>query len=333
MSISEAEVIAIASRIKHYGASRCIKGIGDDCAVIRTPGGGALLMTTDVFIEGIHFLTGQTPESVGGKLLAVNLSDIAAMGGRPGEAVVALMLPSATSSDWVQRFYAGIDEIAGRFGVNVVGGDISRHPDRITMALTLTGSIRRDEVLYRKGANPGDYLYVSGTLGDADAGLTLLRDVAADNSHLTSLSNKYLSPEPRIELGRLLAKTHTSSACIDLSDGLVVGARQLAEASGVTIEILGDALPVSEDMQAFCASRSIDPVEWIIKAGGDYELLFAVPPGAVRRVERFPVTHPNLPSLRQIGRLIEGSSGKVILNRVGNLEVLENGGWEHFKHN
>ncbi len=292
-----------------------------------------MLITSDVMIEGVHFLPDQPPESVGGKLLAVNISDIAAMGGRPGEAVVALMLPETTELEWVERFYFGIGKVASRFGVNIVGGDVSRHPDRITLAMTLTGRSRRDEVMYRSGGKSGDYLYVSGTLGDADAGLEILKSsLPSQNlkSQILNLKLKYLEPSPRVELGRLLARTHTASACIDLSDGIAVGSRQLAEASGLSIEIEGNSLPISDELKSFCGATNVDPINWSLKAGGDYELLFSVHPQFSRRVDRFGITRPDLPTLTRIGRLVNGTPGCVTVNYGSHKEELTIGGWEHF---
>lgn len=290
-----------------------------------------MLITTDSFIEGVHFLADQPPESVGAKLLAVNLSDIASMGGRPGEAVITMMLPDSTDLEWVERLYKGLGEVAKEFGVNVVGGDVSRHPDRKSLALTLIGRSRRDEVLYRSRGIPGDYLFVSGTLGDADAGLELLRNPSL-NHQSTILNDKYLLPSPRIELGRLLARTHTASACIDLSDGIAVGSRQLAEASGLAIELNRSSIPISNDLNSYCQTRNFDPIDWALRAGGDYELLFSVPPGSRRRVERFAITHPTLPRLTCIGQLISGQPGTVTIKHSELSEKLTDGGWEHFKN-
>ena len=328
MNLTESSIISIASKVRHPGASRIIKGIGDDCAVLRTPGVGAALITTDVFIEGVHFLPGQPPETVGGKLLTVNLSDVAAMGGRPSEAVVALMLPEATALDWVRRFYDGMEAVAVKYGVNIVGGDVSRHPDRITLALTLTGRARRDEILFRSDAKPGDYLYVSGTLGDAEAGLGILKTENM-TGEFDFLRARYLSPTPRIELGRLLARTHTASACIDLSDGIAVGTRQLSFASGLALEIDAAAVPISEQLRNYCEQKSSDPVKFALTAGGDYELLFAVPEKNRRRVERFWKTRPELPGVTCIGRFVEGEPGEVFVSSEGERVALQ-GGWEHF---
>ena len=330
-NLSESAVISLARRVRHYGASRVIQGIGDDCAVIRTPGSGALLITSDVFIEGVHFLPDQPPESVGGKLLAVNLSDVAAMGGHPGEAVVDLMLPDTTKLEWVERFFNGLGEVAKRFEVNLVGGDTSRHPDRITLSLTLIGRCRKDEVVYRKGAQPGDLVYVSGTLGDADAGLELFKilDLRFKIETATILKGKYISPEPRVELGRLLAKTRSASAMIDLSDGIAVGARQLAAASGVAVELEAEALPISNELMEFCDVNGNDPIDWALKAGGDYELLFTVPAELARQVNRFGLKRPELPRLTCIGKVASGVG--VTVKHNGQTEPLSPGGWEHFQ--
>jgi len=323
-------VIELARRVRHYGASRVIRGIGDDCAVIRTPGSGAMLITSDVFIEGVHFLKDQSPESVGGKLLAVNLSDVAAMGGRPGEAVVDLMLTEATTLEWVERFFKGLAEVAKRYEVNLVGGDTSRHPDRITLSLTLTGRCRKDEVVYRKGAKPGDFVFVSGTLGDADAGLDRMRNAECGVWKVDdSLIKKYLSPEPRIELGRLLARTRSVSAMIDLSDGIAVGARQLAESSGIAIVLNRESIPISSELSEYCVNQVSDPIDWALKAGGDYELLFTVPEESLRKVERFGSKRPELPALTCIGKVQEGNG--VLLRRGIETTLLAGGGWEHFR--
>lgn len=323
-------MIRAARRIKHFAASRVLKGIGDDCAVIRTPGAGALLITSDVFIDGVHFLSDrQQPESVGAKLLAVNLSDIAAMGGRPGEVVVDLMLPKETPIEWVEAFFDGMSEVAQRYAVNVVGGDTSRHPDRITLALTLTGYCRRDEVIYRKGAKPGDGVYVSGTLGDSDGGLEQIRNGAEWSKRLDDC---YCRPEPRIELGRLLARTRCSNAMIDLSDGLAIGSRQLAEASGVQIALDPSLIPLSAELDEWCRYNQKEPIEWALRAAGDYELLFTVPADRTRQVERFGKHRPDLVQITRIGEVRSPDGGGVAVVLVGGAELMpSDSGWEHFR--
>jgi len=348
--IGEEGVIALARSVKYHSAKRLLKGIGDDCAVIRGAGNSALLVTTDVMLDGVHFAYEWCPpESVGAKLLAVNLSDIAAMGGKPEDAFLCLMLPENLAANWVESFFYGFNKIAQRYGVNLAGGDVSRHPDRITLALTLTGRMRRDEVVYRSRAREGDFIYVSGTLGDAEAGMTLLQAQKSTTPFASYLINRYLYPDPRLELGRLLARTRTATAMIDLSDGLAIGVRQLAQASRLSAEIEVDNIPVSEELTTFISiknnhnhhpsqslkpkaqslmpkAQSLFPQEFALRAGGDYELLFTVKPENVRRVERFHLNHPELPQLTHIGTMKE--------NKTDNDEwtnVLGNGGWKHFR--
>lgn len=339
--LTERDIIALAAQLRRPAAKRLLKGIGDDCAVVRGPGKSALLLTTDVLTDGVHFLSAVCPpESVGTKLLAVSLSDIAAMGGEPQDALVALMLPMETSSEWIERFYSGLGDLASRFGVNLVGGDVSRHPDRISLTLTLTGRMRRDEVLYRSGARPGDLLYVTGTLGDADTGLKILDrrreggigNISGVTADRDSLIQKYLCPEPRVEWGQLLTRTRTAHAAIDLSDGISVAARQMASASKVKMMIREAALPISEALKTFSSAEGFNPKRWVLDAGGDYELLFAVPPEATRRVERFHLSRPHLTPVVCIGEVLTGEPGSVVVEHSdGSTLPLTGGGWEHFR--
>ncbi|MFN3821241.1 MAG: thiamine-phosphate kinase, partial [bacterium] len=303
--VGEKGIIALASRIPHYGSRRLIKGIGDDCAVIRGPGRAALLVTVDPSIEGVHFLKEwDLPEAVGAKLLSVGLSDIAAMGGEPNDALLAMMLPPSLPVEWVERFFEGFNQVARKFAVNLAGGDVSSHPDRISLTLTLTGRMRRDEVIYRHRGRPNDRLFLSGTIGDAEAGLRMLRNpispevkaklrarirnywssepkIVAETDE--DLMMRTLIPEPRLALGRLLSRTRTARAMIDLSDGLVPSLLQLTKASRVQAVIYRDRLPLSPALVGWSALKGEEPHLIALQGGEDYELLFAVPPEECRR--------------------------------------------------
>ncbi len=330
--LGETELISLASQVKRYSAKRLLKGIGDDCAVIRGVGNSALLVTTDVMIEGVHFIYKLCPpESIGAKLLSINLSDIAAMGGRAENAFLCMMLPETLEVSWVQRFFKGFEEIAKRYEINLAGGDISRHPDRITLSLTLIGKMRKDEVIYRSRAREGDIIFVSGTLGDAGAGLQLIREINGDSSktQYKSLINKYLCPEPRLELGRLLSRTKVATSMIDLSDGFSVGLKQLTKASRLTAVIEGEKIPLSDDFKRFCDERGLSALKYALAAGEDYELLFTVKPDCVRRVERFHIRHPELPPLTRLGFMKQRSASDIEAGEYTS--YIESGGWDHFK--
>lgn len=351
--VGEEGIIALASRVPHYGSRRLLKGIGDDCAVIRGPGRSALLVTVDPSIEGVHFLKEwDLPEAVGAKLLSVGLSDIAAMGGEPQDAVLAMMLPPSLPVEWVERFFEGFRGVAKKFAVNLAGGDVSAHPDRISLTLTLTGRMKRDEVIYRHRGRPTDRLFLSGTIGDAEAGLRMLRSpispdlraklklrirqygetepkIVAETDE--DLMMRTLIPEPRLALGRLLSRTRTARAMIDLSDGIVPALLHLARASRVQAVIYRERLPLSPALVRWSALQGEEPYRIALKGGEDYELLFAVPLEERRRVKRFPLTHPQLPLLTEIGYLEEGTPGQVIMvHPDGSQEPLRYGGWEHF---
>lgn len=353
--VGERGVIDLAKRIPHFGARRLLRGIGDDCAVIRGPGRAAILLTVDVAVEGVHFLREwDLPQAVGAKLLSACLSDIAAMGGEPQDALLAMMLPPSLPLDWVERFFRGFSARAKAFRVNLAGGDVSSHPACITLALSLTGRMRRDEVIYRSRGCAGDRLFISGTVGDAEAGLRMLRrgvasdqwervrkkvdeEIAMPGNSLPpedeeGLILRTLVPSPRVELGRLLSRTRTARAMIDLSDGLVPSLKQLGEASKMEVVIFEDRLPLSPALRWWAELEGEHPCQVALKGGEDYELLFAVPPHQRRRVERFHRTHPTLPPLTEIGYLRKGTPGEVWLVKSDGLcQSISQGGWEHFK--
>jgi thiamine-monophosphate kinase len=246
-------------------------GIGDDAAVLDVRRGAQLIVTTDALIEGVHFIAGAPPRSLGHRALAVNLSDIAAMGAEPAWMLLALVLPRIDHG-WLRDFSGALDRLARRERVALVGGNLSRGPLSIT--ITLAGVVERGQALRRDGARAGDELYCSGTLGEAAAGLELLR---TGRRHVTSaaarrLRRRFEYPEPRVALGRALRGI--ASACIDVSDGLYVDASRLLHASGVAAELELQALPLSQALrQQFGALAP----RLALAGGEDYELCFTAP--------------------------------------------------------
>lgn len=246
-----------------------VLGIGDDAAVLRPPKGEDLLATTDAVVEGVHFDRRFSPEDVGWKALAVNLSDLAAMGARPLWALVALAVPPGTSAARLARVAAGLGACARAAGIAVAGGNVTRAAE-LSLTVTVIGSARPARVLARKGARPGDAILVSGTLGEAALGL--------ERGAPAAFARRQRRPEARLALGRALAGIAT--AAIDVSDGLVQDLGHLCRASKVGASIRLDALPLSAAYLRRVAGRP-DPWAPALAGGEDYELVVAVPPRRV----------------------------------------------------
>jgi len=252
-----------------------LAGIGDDAALLEVPAGETLVATTDSLVEGRHFLPGAPPESVGHQALAVNLSDLAAMGARPAWALLALSLPQADPV-WLEGFSRGFHALADRFGVALVGGDTVRGP--LVVTVHALGFVTAALALRRSGARAGDRLYVSGTLGDAAAGLAQLRSGAADAA--PALVRRYQYADPRIGLGRALRGV--ASAAMDVSDGLLGDLDKLCSASGVGAVVHLERLPLSAELRGRFAPEAAERLA--LGGGDDYELLFTAPSPAAASV-------------------------------------------------
>jgi len=298
-------------------------GIGDDAAVIRPRGAAELwTITTDLLIEEVDFRRAwSTAEQLGHRALAVNLSDIAAMGCRPRFYTVGLALPQDCDRSWIARFYRGMTALGRRHGAQLVGGDLSRSPSALQISVTVLGETVRRKLLLRSGGRPGDLLYVTGTLGKAAAGLALLERGRRGGAAARSAVQAHLRPEPRCETGLWLCRHGAGAAAIDLSDGLSADLARLCRASGFGAEIDEASLPL------FRASArwQMDPLELGLHGGDDYELLFAVRPAAAARLERdYPA---NLPTVTRIGRL---TAQRDILLAGAVTTRLEPRGYDHF---
>ncbi len=252
-------------------------GIGDDAALLAVPPEAELVLTTDALVEGAHFLPGAPPRSLGHRALAVNLSDIAAMGAVPSWMLLSLIMPRVDEA-WLTQFCAGLAPLAEQHGVALVGGNLSSGPLSIT--IELAGLVPRGEALRRSGARPGDALYVSGTPGDAAAGrLALARQPTADPQHVEELIARFEYPTARVSLGQALRGL--ASACIDVSDGLYVDANRMLSASGCAGEIDAAELPLSAALRGEATRLGMNEQQarrLALSGGEDYELCFCVPP-------------------------------------------------------
>jgi thiamine-monophosphate kinase len=259
-------------------------GAGDDGAVAAPERGAFEILTTDALVEGVHFdWRFSSPYDVGWKALAVNVSDVAAMGGRPRAALLSLALPDAFPASDLHALVDGFLELSRESGVTLAGGNVTRSPGPLMIDVTLTGSVRPRRVLRRSGARPGDELFVTGSPGAALAGLSALRAQTAHASTLEVSAElapclaRYRRPEPRARIGLLAGRNRAANACMDLSDGLADGITQIAEASGVGALVDADALPILPAARTWFEHSGLDPVVAALAGGDDYELLFTVP--------------------------------------------------------
>jgi thiamine-monophosphate kinase len=286
--------------------SGVLLGIGDDAAVLEFPGGNDLVACVDTIVAGRHFLEDADARMIGHRALAVNLSDIAAMGATPAWATLALTMPSADPV-WLDRFAAGFLDLADEHGVALVGGDTTR--GSLTVSVQILGSVPRGGALRRGGGEAGDILAVSGTLGDAAAGLEFIKTPpATESADVNALIERFNYPTPRVQLG--LAARGIATAAMDLSDGLIGDLPKLAQASGLAARVAVDALPLSRAMRnAVSLSQARD---WALAGGDDYELLFAVRPSRFTELKA-AADQLNL-TLTPIGELHAGEGATWSLN-------------------
>jgi thiamine-monophosphate kinase len=263
-----------------------IVDVGDDAAVYEPPRNTLEVITTDAIVEGVHFDRAFTPSfAVGHRALAVNLSDLAAMGAEPRLATISMALPQTLALNQFEEIVDGLLALAERTRVRIVGGNITATPGPLVVDVTAVGTVSRRRVLRRAGARPGDYVFVSGTLGDARAGLAQLRECpAGEGGRGSDLVARYLQPEPRLRLGLQLGRRQAATSAIDLSDGLADGLHQLAAASGVGFDIDASAVPMHAAALNYWHSVHRDALEEAVAGGDDYELLFTVHPRRVGRL-------------------------------------------------
>jgi thiamine-monophosphate kinase len=306
------------------------RGIGDDCAVLKLAGGQRLLVTCDMLVEGVHFsLPALSARQLGHKALAVNLSDVAAMGGEATAALLGLGLPADCEARFAREFRDGLLACAGEFGVDLIGGDTVASPEGIVLSLTVLGQARADEVVLRGGAREGDRILVADHLGDSAAGLHLLRTGAFDeqDENASALLAAHRVPRPQLDLGRLLSSRKLVSAMIDVSDGLVQDLGHLAAASGLSAELLADCLPVSSAARWLGERDGVDPLDWALTGGEDYTLLFCAEAKAAAEAERVALGELGI-RLTDLGRMVAGEGVRV--KRAGVWNEMERGGHDHF---
>jgi thiamine-monophosphate kinase len=317
-----------------------IRSIGEDAAVVKASTSDWLVLTTDLLAEGVHFdLSTTSIEDVGYRAAVANLSDIASMGARPRYLLVALAIPPAIQTEEIERFYRGLMQACRPFKVHLAGGDTSASTRGLFVSITLTGTVERERALRRDGARPGDWLYVTGTLGDSRAGLMILKTMKRDRTAARpvrqrtginrALLRRHHRPIARIEEGRWLSAHRLATAAIDLSDGLAGDVRHLCTQSRVGVEINRAALPISRPCMMFAHHRGVDPADLALIGGEDYELLFTVTPSDREEVERQASRMKYRCTC--IGQIKPASFGVQIRAADGSLGPLVIKSYEHFR--
>jgi len=295
-------------------------GIGDDAAVVQAA--GPMVIATDTLVADVHFPGALSGDAVGYRALAVNLSDLAAMGAEPRWCTLALTLPSAEDA-WLEAFSEGFFNLADRHGVSLVGGDLTRGP--LTVTVQLVGTGRAGHLLTRGGGHAGDDIYVTGSLGDSAAGLALLGEGVADASaEHRALRDRFLRPAPRLAQG--LALGGLASAAIDVSDGLAADLGHICDASGCGAVIDVEQLPLSAELLALFPPQAAQT--YALSGGDDYELCFTASPAQAQAIEQ--ALEPFDTRVHPIGQLTEEPG--VIFRRAGEPFRPASRGYAHFDH-
>lgn len=287
-----------------------IKGIGDDCAVLHPAGDEAWVLTTDMLVDTVHFDTSWHPAfQLGRKCLAVNLSDIAAMGATPHSVMLSVALPDTIEAAWLEQWLQGLASMIDEFDCALIGGDTVRGA-QLTISITALGTIARNRVILRSTAGPGETIFVSGYLGSAAAGLLLCRDKAtlpaADEQLAAPFIKRHLDPSPDVFCGSLLARSGLVTAMQDLSDGLATDLAHIAEQSHLAAIVDAKRLPGHPDLAQVCRLLERSPIDLQVAGGDDYHLVFTVKRGAEQELVDYLARHDG-PPIYKIGRTEPGS--------------------------
>ena len=339
-TIHEFDLIRALHRRHGRRTPSVIRGIGDDAAVITSRAGQWTVLTTDLLTEGVHFdLRTATMADIGFRAAAANLSDIAAMGGTPQYLLVALAIPRTGTRQQVLQLYRGMMAACRPHHVGLIGGDTSASSGGWFLGVTLIGMVPPRKALFRSGARVGDLLYVTGTIGDALAGLKLLneppsrakrhrRTATLSTRHRQFLIGRHLRPTARVAEGQWLSAHRFATSAIDISDGLSGDLRHICEESHVGVDLDLGALPLSPACHAYAASRQLDPLDLALTGGEDYELLFTVSPRQRLRLERTAIERGF--SLSCIGKIHPIRFGIQAVPPHGRRHRLANTSYEHF---
>lgn len=342
MKLSQVGEFGLIDRLQRQLAAcgrQVVVGPGDDAAAVRTTAGNLLLMTADVLVEHVHFDRGiHDFHHIGWRAMAANLSDIAAMGGRPGHALVSICLPDDVSVEAVEEIYRGMVAVTGEYGGDIIGGDTVSAPSDLVIAIALTGEVREERLVTRTGAREGDLICVTGQLGGSRAGLDMLRSLQEDAPRPVvsvpadlwdRVRQRHLRPCPRLRAAQELTRAGYVHSMIDISDGLAGDLGHIAERSGVGAEIEEEKIPIDPQTRWVAGHLGTPAVDYALSGGEDFELLFTVAAGtAPEDLER--VAERTGLDVTVIGRVLSGDAGLALLGPGGEKRPLVAGGFRHF---
>ena len=305
-----------------------IRGIGDDCCVFKTSGEMATVLTTDMLVEEIHFLLGAiSPFELGRKALAVNLSDIAAMGGTPREGVISIAIPDRVDLATLDGFYHGMKSMAKEFAVNLLGGDTTSSPKHLVINIALVGEVKEDEILYRSGARAGDVIFVTGPVGSSAAGLDLILQ-KRDREGWQDLIEAHHNPYPHLKAGRIIAGMKLANSLIDVSDGVAADLGHICTASNLGAIVEERMIPTTDKFKDYCRKFRVDSNHLALHVGEDYVLLGTVSPKSADDLRA--ALQSGGCEFYQIGDIV-AEPGLQLRTRKNSLEKMRASGWDHFK--
>ena len=305
-----------------------IRGIGDDCSVFSVSGEVATLLTTDILVERVHFLLSAiSPYQLGRKAMAVNISDIAAMGGTPREAAISIAVPDKLELAFLDSLYAGMKSLAEEFEVNILGGDTASSPEQLVVNVALVGEARVEEILYRSGARVGDVIFLTGPVGSSAAGLDILLK-GREFEGGEELIGQHHDPYPQVKAGRIIARMKVANSLIDVSDGVAADLGHICSESKLGAVIEEEMIPTTEGFRRYCRSFNEDASHLSLHVGEDYVLLGTVPTKWEADLRETLRSHDC--DFFPIGKTV-AEAGLRLRIRDGSTKVMEASGWDHFK--
>jgi len=315
-----------------------IVGVGDDVAVIKTKSEKYSLLTCDVLIEGTHFKRETiTPYQLGKKAIAINVSDIAAKGGIPNQALISIGLTKDTKVKYVEEIYRGIKEEAKKFNIDIVGGNTALSKDKIFVDIFLIGEIEPEFLLLRSGSKTGDKILVTGNLGDSSVGLEIIenpdikfKDIKLEKRYKNNLKIAHLNPCPRLVEGRIITKSRLAHSMMDISDGLSGDLAKICEESNVGALIWEKKIPISKETLTFAKSIKKSPLNFALHGGEDYELLLTSPPENANLIIQ-KIQGETKTKVTEIGEIKDKEFGIKIVKTGGSIKPLKIYGWNHFR--
>jgi len=308
--------------------SSVVVGIGDDAAVVEDRPDLYRLITTDAFVEGVHFRREfATPWQIGWKAMAANLSDIAAIGGEPRWAVVSVAFSETISVEEVEELYRGMNAVCSPFGCSIVGGDTSFSPDRMLISIAVIGEVEKERLTLRNGAKIGDAICVTGELGGSEAGLQVLKEKGPTDEDVV---RRHLEPRPRLREARTMGEVGRIHAMIDISDGLSSEIHHICRESRVGARLFAAKIPICPGAREIARKVGRSPMDYALGGGEDFELLFTLCPGEVERVRSHLLNNIRTP-VAVIGEIVELRKGVVLVGEDGREREMPQSGYQHFR--